>query len=265
MESTYWLKQTQEKPLFPELLWSRPENKRSAGKLLIVGGNSHEFADLSNAYKTAIDAGVGSSRVLVPDSLRKTLERTLPDLDFLPSTKSGNFAQSGLSELLEHTEWAESVLFPGELGRNSETSILLEKFFNKTSIQAVLAKDAVDAVLKLPFYSESNNNIVLIVTIAQLQTLAKQLHHATAVTYGMNAMQLTDVLHKLSKKHKVKIVVSHSGNIFVAVGGKVSSTPVKTGIDDKWRVATGARTAVWWMQNPSKPFEALTTSVLDIQ
>jgi hypothetical protein len=27
-----------------------------------------------------------------------------------------------------------------------------------------------------------------------------------------------------------------------------------------WRIETAATAAVWWLQNPSKPFEALTTA-----
>ena len=44
MNHDYWHKQTSSKPLFPELIWSRPENRQLAGKLLIIGGNLHGFA-----------------------------------------------------------------------------------------------------------------------------------------------------------------------------------------------------------------------------
>jgi len=41
MENTNWSRQTPEQPFFKDLLWSKPENRRHAGKLLIVGGNVH--------------------------------------------------------------------------------------------------------------------------------------------------------------------------------------------------------------------------------
>ena len=53
MDRTYWHKQTVEKPLFPDILWSRPQNKRQAGKLLIVGGHAESFAAVGEAYAAA--------------------------------------------------------------------------------------------------------------------------------------------------------------------------------------------------------------------
>jgi len=58
MENTYWHKQTAEKPLFPDMLWSKPENKSHAGKLLIIGGNLHGFAAAAEAYNQATKAGI---------------------------------------------------------------------------------------------------------------------------------------------------------------------------------------------------------------
>ena len=44
MAREYWQRQTSEKPLFADVLWSRPENRNLAGKLLIAGGNLYGFA-----------------------------------------------------------------------------------------------------------------------------------------------------------------------------------------------------------------------------
>ena len=46
-------KQTKAKPFFPDLLWSRPENKFHAGKLLIVGGNAQAALAPAQAYMLA--------------------------------------------------------------------------------------------------------------------------------------------------------------------------------------------------------------------
>src|SRR5689334_2117479 len=101
MDDTYWLKQTSEQPLFPDLLWARPENKRHAGKLLIVGGNKFGFAAPGTAYAAAVKAGVGSCRVLLPEALRRIVGDSLPEAVFAPSNISGSFRQSALAELLE--------------------------------------------------------------------------------------------------------------------------------------------------------------------
>ena len=40
---TYWHKQGT-KPLYPDVIWSKPENKQAAGKLLIIGGHAYGFS-----------------------------------------------------------------------------------------------------------------------------------------------------------------------------------------------------------------------------
>src|SRR5471030_2483183 len=107
MENTNWLRQIPDKPLFPDLLWSRPENKRQAGKLLIVGGNVDGFAAPAAAFSAATKAGIGTSRVLLPDSTRKVLGKSFAEAEFCPSTPSGSFSRQALAQLLENAEWAD--------------------------------------------------------------------------------------------------------------------------------------------------------------
>src|SRR5882762_3047468 len=107
MTDTYWYKQTSEKPLYPDLLWSRPENKSQAGKLLIVGGNLHGFAAAGEAYTEAVKAGIGTARVLLPDSLQKTVGRVFEAGEYAPSTPSGSFSRKALAELLDMSGWSD--------------------------------------------------------------------------------------------------------------------------------------------------------------
>src|SRR5436190_19464308 len=146
MENTNWLKQTKDTPLFPDLLWSRPENKRQAGKLLIVGGNKFGFAAPATAYGAALKAGVGSCRVLLPVSLKRILG-TLLEADFAPSNPSGSFAQNSLDSFLENAAWADGVLMAGNIGRNSETAIALDAFVEKYKGPIGVADDALDYFL----------------------------------------------------------------------------------------------------------------------
>src|SRR5260221_160024 len=123
MENTNWLRQTKE-PLFPDLLWSRPENKRHAGKLLIVGGNANGFATPARAYSAAAKAGIGTAKVLLPAALQKTLGKSFAEAEFALSTPSGSFSRQALDSLLDSANWADGVLLAGDFGRNSETAIL---------------------------------------------------------------------------------------------------------------------------------------------
>ena len=124
----YWHKQTLEKPLYPDIEWSRPEQRSRAGKLGIIGGNKLGFAGVAESYSTALNAGVGEVRVLLPDVLRKTIPTNITDTVFGASNPSGSLAREATSELRALGQWASSILMVGDAGRNSETAILYEDF-----------------------------------------------------------------------------------------------------------------------------------------
>lgn len=260
MRSDYWLTQTKDKPLFPELEWSRPENRAFAGKLLIAGGNAHGFAAPAEAYAAAVKAGIGTARVVLPDALQKTVGRVLENGEFAPSTPSGSFSQKALGELLAYSGWADAVLFAGDLGRNSETAILMEKFLAKSPLAATLTKDAVDYATSAPHTVLNRPNTLLVLSLSQLQRLGTAAKATTPISFSMDLLRLVGWLHEFTTQHQPHIIVKHLNNLLVAVNGQVSSTLLN---EDKqiWRVETAAKAAVWWLQNPSKPFEAITTAI----
>lgn len=261
MKPEYWLTQTKDKPLFPELEWSRPENRAFAGKLLIIGGNAHGFAAPAEAYAVATKAGIGTARVLLPDAVRKIVGHFLENGEFAPSTPSGSFSQRALTELLVHSNWADAVLFAGDLGRNSETAILMEKFLAKSSLAATLTKDAVDYATSAPHAVLARPNTLLVLSLSQLQRLGIAAKFTRPITFSMDLLHLAEWLHEFTSQHQPYIVVKHQNHLLAAVEGRVSSTTLAT---EKpiWRVETAAHASVWWLQNPSKPFEALTTALL---
>lgn len=55
----FWQVQS-DKLLFPEIEWSKPEQKAFAGKLLIIGGGAGQFRSLALAYENALRAGAGT-------------------------------------------------------------------------------------------------------------------------------------------------------------------------------------------------------------
>lgn len=257
----YWYKQTKDTPLYPELLWSRPENKRNAGKLLIIGGNSFGFSAVGEAYQDAQKAGIGTCRVLLPEAIRKVVGLILEHAEYGASTPSGSFSQRALGEWLEHSAWADSVLIAGDLGRNSETAILVEKFLSSYSGAVTLTKDAVDYLMPIAKTFSARPNTTLVLSTAQLQKLAIALGFDQAFRLGMDLVQLVDTLHNFTTKYPLEIVVKHLDVVAVAVNGQVSTTKQE---EDKevWRVQTAALASVWRLQNPTKLFEALTTALL---
>jgi ADP-dependent NAD(P)H-hydrate dehydratase / NAD(P)H-hydrate epimerase len=261
MDNSYWHKQTEDQPLFPDMLWSRPENRMHAGKLLVVGGNAQGFAAPAEAFAESGKAGIGVARVILPDALQKTVGKVFAAGEYAPSTPSGSFAQNALAELLGDSAWADGVLLAGDLGRNSETAILLEKFAGKYRGQLTITKDAADYFVGIPKSVLMRPDTTLVISLAQLQKLGVSAHFPTAFTFGMDLLHLVEALHDFTVQHTCNIVVKHLDTIIVAANGQVSTTKLK---QDKeiWRVQTAAHVATWWLQNSSKTFEALTTGVL---
>lgn len=263
MADTYWHKQTDYEPLYPDLSWSRPERRSAAGKLLIIGGNAHGFAAPAQAYNEAVQAGIGSARVLLPDAIRKIVGSLLENGEFASSNPSGSFAADALGEWLEHSAWADGVMVAGDLGRNSETAILFEKFIGKYTGQLTLTKDAVDYALGLPGLITGRPETLLVVSFAQLQKLAQSCGFIRPFTFGMDLLQLIEALHLFTREHGFYIVIKHLEQIAVAGKGQVSTTKLP-GEQQIWRIPAAAHASVWWLQNPAKPFEAFTTAVYEV-
>lgn len=261
MRPDYWQTQSKDKPLFPQLEWSRPENRLQAGKLLIAGGNAHGFAAPAEAYAVAAKAGIGTGRVLLPDAVRKIVGQFLENGEFAPSTPSGSFSQRALDEFLLQSSWADAVLLAGDFGRNSETAILIEKFLRKSSLAVTLTKDAVDYITSAPHIALSRLDTLLVLSLSQLQRLGTAAKFTKPISFSMDLLHLAEWLHEFTNAHKPYIVVKHLDHVLVAAEGRVSSTKLH---DDKpvWRVELAAKASVWWLQNPSKPFESITTAVL---
>jgi len=259
MENTNWLKQNPEKPLFPDLLWSKPENKAQAGKLLIVGGNSHGFSAPAAAFSASQEAGVGTARVLLPDSLQKTLGKSFSEAKFALTTPSGSFARTALADLLEEAEWADGILLAGDFGKNSETAVLLESFVSKHKGLLVLTGDAAEYFLQPNTELLDRKDTLLILDIGQLQKLAKHNRPTTPVLHSMNLSDLVTVLADWTNGNTATFITKSNNNLVVANGGRVSTTSASNKAG--WQVELAAYASVWWLQNPSKPFEAMTSAV----
>lgn len=258
--TNYWQKQGAE-PLFPDLQWSRPENRAIAGKLLIVGGNTHGFAAPAKAYTAAQQAGIGTIRIGLPNALRQ-VAKTFGEGELLPSTPSGSFSKQALGELLDHAEWSDAVILAGDFGRNSETAVMLENFVYKYRGPLVLAEDSIDN-----FYARSESllerpSTLISGSLTQLQRLLVRAGSMVAVYSGMNVMQLAEALHHASQKFPAYFVTYHQDQLYAAAKGRVSTTfSADQNVD---LTSTAAVVGVWWLQNPSKPFEAISTGIFQI-
>lgn len=255
--SDYWHRQSKDQPLFPDLEWSRPENKLHAGKLLIIGGNAHGFAAPATAYTAASSAGIGTTRVLLPDSVAKIVRQVLPEASFCPSTPSGSFGSMSLADWLEESSWADGVLLAGDLGRNSETTQLLEAYLGKYNGLAIITDDAVDQLLSAPQSLLARLSTTLVLSFTQLQKLATAAQFDTAFTSNMDMVRFVAALHDFSASHQATVITFFADQYCVAVSGQISTTKNSADLN-----AVAASASVWQLQHPNQPFEALTTAVL---
>lgn len=258
--ANYWQKQS-DQPLFPDLVWSRPENKRTAGKLLIIGGNLHNFSAPGQAYDAAVKAGIGTAKVLLPDGLRKAIGSVLDNCEYGPMNKSGSFSKQALTEWLEWAAWADGVLIAGDLGRNSETAIVTEQFLKKYSGQLTITQDALDQFKDNPKELFGRPKTTIVSSFGQLQKMWPYItKDDRVIKYGNTLTQNLDILHYSAQQLPINIITKQHDDLVVVVNNRISTTKNDREI---WRIDAAAKASVWWLQNPQKPFEALTTAIHD--
>ncbi len=260
MASISYTKQSLTEPAFPKLLWSKPETKQSAGKLLIIGGNVNGITAPLRSYDYAEQAGIGFSRVALPSALKSIAGKLIDNGAYVPSTPSGSFAKQALAELIEDASWADSLLLAGDFGRNSETAILLESLLKKSTTPAILTKDMIDYVSTTPAMLERNGSTVLVASLSQLQKLVRQSIKQPALSFDMNVGQLAEALKAISIASKSSLITKHHSLLFVAHEGEVSVTDSQTS-DELWQTKIAAYASVWLAQQPEKPLASLTTAV----
>jgi NAD(P)H-hydrate repair Nnr-like enzyme with NAD(P)H-hydrate dehydratase domain len=255
----YWHKQTTEKPLYPDIEWSKPEQRSLRGNLGIIGGNKLGFAGVAESYGTALGTGAGDVRVLLPDVLRKTIPPVITDTIFGATNPSGSLAKDARNEMLALGQWANGVLLAGDAGRNSETAILYEDFLADYRGQLTITRDAVDLIKNSPQALAERPKTLLVVSFAQLQKLFQSVYYPKILTFSMQLTSLVEALHKFTITYPVTIAVLHKDYLLVAHSGEVSSTEWQNPMAI-WRGTVATKAAVYWLWNPAKPLEAVTAS-----
>jgi NAD(P)H-hydrate repair Nnr-like enzyme with NAD(P)H-hydrate dehydratase domain len=249
-----WQRQTPDKPMFPDVLWSRPENRRHAGKLLIIGGHKQSFNEVSGAYSAALKAGIGTTRVILPDSLEKMLHKVFPEAEYAASTPIGSFSRQALGTMVDAAEWADGVLLAGDFGRNSETAILLESFVEKYSGQLALAGDSIDYFLNQPEILSKRENTLVIASLNQLQKLAAP----DLIQQNVDLIRIVEQISNWINQTELSALTVHSEKAITAYKEQISTTPVNISSPN---IGLAAYATVWRLQQPERFFEALTTSI----
>jgi NAD(P)H-hydrate repair Nnr-like enzyme with NAD(P)H-hydrate dehydratase domain len=261
MEYSYWRKQQLGTPLFPDIAWSKPEQKSLAGKLGIIGGNKLGFSGVADAYGSAIKCGAGEVRVLLPDVLRKTIPLAITDTLFAATNPSGSLAHDALTEMKVLANWSSGILMIGDAGRNSETAILYEDFIQTYTGPLTITRDAIDLVKNSSQLLIDRPNTLLIMSFAQLQKLFQSAYYPIVLTFSMQLTSLVEALHKFTITYPTAITVLHKDQLLIAAGGQVTSTPWENPMAI-WRGEIAANAATFWLWNPNKALESATTSLI---
>jgi hypothetical protein len=262
MTEVNWQEQSATQPLFPDIEWSRPQHKQGAGKLLIVGGNNQSIVAPVRAYSEAARVGAGSIRCILPDSTRKIFHSTLQHVEglvFAASNPSGSLASQALGALLAESLWADHVLLIGDLSKNSETAIVLEKFISKYHDGMTIFGDALDSFIGEPAPLLKRDNTTIVATLPQLQRLAINSRSLHPIYVRMGLRQLASSLHGLSSTTPATFVTEYEDDWVLARHGKVV---VSRKQPDEQLAICAVRASVGAMQNPSKWLEGITASLL---
>ncbi len=240
-------------PLFPDILWSRPENKNGAGKMLLVGGSLDNFANIAQNYSLAEQAGVGTCFLLVPQSLYK-VTKNIPFINYAPANRSGSFASNALADILELARGVDAVFLGGDIGKNSETSLMLEKFLMKYTSFVAISQDSLLSINKSWRNLLARNNTIVEINLHNLQTIAIELQFEKAILSDSPNSLIAKTLHKITSDYESILALQTDTNIWFAKSGQVIACSKNN--------YNYAKAIVWLIQQPNKVLESLASSVI---
>lgn len=255
----FWQKQDAKKPLFSDVLWSKPERKSAAGRVAIIGGSAQGFAAVAHAYEISRKVGAGAVRVILPAAIKNKIPPTL-DAIFAPSNRSGGFSRDALADFRAAADFADVLLLVGDFSKNSETAAVLENFLSQIREQntqnaanaapkIIVCRDAVDLLLGDTKNLLTMENLSFVVSLNQLQKITRGVFYPRVVTFSQGPRQIAETLHKFTISFSAGILLWYRDNLFAAQNGRVASqdfaAPLRV-----WNGEIAARVATWWNFSP---------------
>lgn len=257
---TPYQKQTVTEPAFPERIWSQPEQAARRGKLTIIGGTANGVSSIMNAYADSQNARIGQLQVVLPDSLKSVTGQILEHGTYAPRNPSGGLSKQALATALDSAAWADGVLFPGDLGKNSETIILLERFVEEYPSWITYANDAAENIISHHEVLKEHGKITLVLSTSQLQLLVKTMRLTQPVTHDMGLSQLVPLLQDISQTSRLNLIVPTPQGVVAVSEGRTAFTECP---EQQQSSATtlASFVSVWLVQQPEPVFESITSAV----
>ena len=245
MKHDYWLKQTSKQPAFPDVEWNRPQQASRAGRLAIVGGAGLHFFGVTSSFEAATAAGAGEIRVLLPDSLQRTIPRTVSETRFLATTPAGSISAEAATDLQAASSWSTVTLLAGDFGKNSETAVAITRSALAATSPLIIARDSIDLLMQDISSFISRPSTTLICSFAQLQKIFRQLYYPKVLIYPAT------------------LVVFHAEHIMTAHAGKVVSQPWDTPMNI-WKGTTPGVVAAYqaWASSDEERFHNTAAGLL---
>jgi len=252
MDDHCWQIQDKE-PLFPDTLWSKPETKALAKRLVIIGGHTGGFDQVAAAYQAAREAGIGQTKVALPDKLRSVLAKSLPDAVFVPSSPNGTVGDKALNDLLSYEQWADLSLIC-QTSDNSESALCVTHFAQRRQKPLVLGDEAALALKSDPALL-NQPGLYLVLSLAALQQVIKFLSPGLLIKHDMGLRPLALALAAIDTP--AGLVTVYDQHVLVKVGDNVTSTKRQS---TPSLAALAGFSAVWLAWEPAKPLAALSTA-----
>ena len=259
----YWRQQSESEPLFPDVLWSKPETKATAGKLGIIGGSALSFLAVANSHQMAIKTGMGEARLVLPQNLKKQLG-SLPGVNFAPINQSGGLSKEAKADLVALQTETDGLLMIGDVGKNNETQLLYENFMRETVLKSnkpvVINRDAVDLLMGIMNEIVICDNVLLVLSFSQLQKVFQAIYYPIVLVHSIQTVKLVEALHKFTVSNQASVAVFHNDMFLVASRGNVATTPFNHPTEI-WQGRTATKMACWFVWNKLRPLEAAITAL----
>ncbi len=258
---SYWQKQTPDNPLYPDMEWERPERRDQAGTLLVIGGSSHSFHAVAEAYSLAVEHGIGEARIIVPEPLRK-LTKHIPNMVYGPATPAGSFSARAIEPMIFAAAACDGALLIGDLDRNSETTIAISHFIRTYNGPLTITRDAFDNNKQESKFMSTRPNTLLVLAPGQLQVYAREVGSEHAFTSSMDLLVFIERLHQFTSKNpEATIITRHAELLVLSKNGQIITTAYPE-VTDVWRTKAAVASAVAWLHHREKAFEGIASSLI---
>ncbi len=217
---------------FESIAWSRPENKRQASKVVILGGSKDHFADTSGYYQELKDITGIKLSLILPDYLSKLVGTKDPNIIFVEGHKTGGyFIRESSNQIIQIINGADTCLMSGEIGRSSETQQFIEHVVDSCKSQTVITESALNCFAEN--YLENlllKEGVAICIDTPALTRLGKNIKFEKAFISNLGFAQKIDYLEMITKKYSATLVISDNDTIWCAKSGEVfySKSPKET-------------------------------------